>query len=108
MNFIEANKSFLAKFATFKGRAPRSEYWWATASVFLFSIILIALGIEREVAKVLLILIIGLPYSAVCVRRCHDTGKSGWFLFIPLYPIYLLGFAGSENKTNQHGPCPSK
>lgn len=108
MNFIEANKSFLAKYATFKGRASLSEYWWATASVSLFVIIFIALGIEEEVAKGLLILIFGLPLAALSVRRCHDSGKSGWLILIPLYSIYLVGFAGSENKTNQYGPYPPK
>ncbi len=27
-NPISATKSVLSKFATFKGRATRSEYWW--------------------------------------------------------------------------------
>jgi uncharacterized membrane protein YhaH (DUF805 family) len=31
-----------------------------------------------------------LPSLAVCVRRLHDVGKSGWFYFIFLIPI--IGF----------------
>ena len=28
MNFVEAVKTCLSKYATFNGRARRSEFWW--------------------------------------------------------------------------------
>lgn len=37
MSFGEAIKSFFVKYAVFKGRARRSEYWYAWLFVFLVS-----------------------------------------------------------------------
>ena len=56
--------------------------------------------------------------SVVClsfsVRRWHDLGKSGWWVFISLIPIlgglYALvmqGFVAGEPGPNQYGPAPS-
>ena len=32
-----------------------------------------------------------IPYLAVTVRRLHDTGRSGWWMFVP----FLVGIAAS-------------
>lgn len=80
------------KYATFSGRASRSEYWF----FYLFYIIVYVLGMVIEGAagivglSYLFILPIILPTLAVSVRRMHDTGHSGWFLLIPIYNLVLL------------------
>ena len=35
----------------------------------------------------------------------HDTGRSGWYLFIPVYSIVLLCTAGTVGE-NAYGPDP--
>ena len=53
-----------------------------------------------------------LPSIGVGVRRLHDVGKSGWFLFIALIPligiIWLLILMVKEGDTgpNQYGADP--
>jgi len=53
-----------------------------------------------------------LPSLAVCVRRLHDIGRSGWWLFITLVPlvggIILLVFncTDSDEGENKYGPNP--
>lgn len=42
---------------------------------------------------------------AVGVKRCHDVGKSGWWFFIPLFPLWLILEKG-ESETNQYGEVP--
>ena len=105
----------------FWGRARRKEYWY----YFLFNaLIAIVLGIidgvtgtfSREVGLGLLgglySLAVFIPGFAVSVRRLHDTGKSGWWLLIPLVPlvgvIVFLVFTvkDSEPGENQYGPNP--
>jgi uncharacterized membrane protein YhaH (DUF805 family) len=30
------------------------------------------------------------PLIAVEIRRSHDVGKSGWWILVPFYSIYLM------------------
>ena len=40
MTFGEAIKNNFAKYVTFSGRAPRSEFWWWALFVFIANIVL--------------------------------------------------------------------
>jgi uncharacterized membrane protein YhaH (DUF805 family) len=114
MNFGEAVKSALSKYATFSGRARRSEYWY----FFLFNLIVsVVTGIiDAAIGNLALGIIVGLalllPGLAVGVRRLHDTDRSGWFLLLGLIPlvgiIILIVFFCQDSKpgTNAHGPSP--
>ena len=55
----------------------------------------------------LLTLPILIPSITVTIRRLHDVGKSGWFMFIPIYGEILL-FFNSEQGLNQYGPNPKE
>lgn len=112
MNFIDAVKSVLTKYADFNGRARRSEYWW----FFLFNFILnVITGFIDEsitpggVGMVGLFVTLGLliPGIAVAVRRMHDVGKSGWFILIPIYNL-ILACTDGEAGSNQYGPDPKR
>ena len=90
MGFNESiNICFKKKYATFEGRASRSEFWWW----FLFStiVVLASLLISEEIDNPILYLIIWLilviPGFSVIVRRLHDVNRSGWNYFWILIPI---------------------
>lgn len=118
MTFVEAVKSVFTKYATFSGRARRSEYWY----FFLFNCIVSALigaigaaiGGESTANSLSSIwsLAVFIPTLAVSWRRLHDIGKAGgyWFLnFIPLVGqiILLVWFCkDSQPEDNQYGPNP--
>ena len=57
-------------------------------------------------------LILLIPEFALCVRRLHDTGKSGWYMliaFIPIIGAILLLVAMCTDSTpghNKYGPNP--
>ena len=40
MNLQTAVKTVLSKYATFTGRASRSEFWWFTLFIFILSLVL--------------------------------------------------------------------
>jgi len=42
---------------------------------------------------------------AVGVRRMHDTGKSGWFLLIPIYN-FIPAVTSGESGENKYGAVP--
>ncbi|MET9687092.1 DUF805 domain-containing protein [Streptomyces sp. NPDC006514] len=105
----------LKKYAVFSGRARRQEYWM----FFLFNlaaaiILLILDGVlgTSPLLYSLYLLAVLLPVLGLTIRRLHDTGKSGWWIFIVLVPvvgfiwfIVLLATAG-QTQQNQYGPDP--
>lgn len=46
-----------------------------------------------------------LPAFGVGVRRMHDVGKSGWYLFIPIYS-FILAVTEGEQGQNDYGSDP--
>jgi len=127
MTFTQSIKTVLAKFATFDGRAMRSEYWWFALFALLVSIplnfvdqllVAPALGYESfqeatpQFLSWLFSLAILLPSIAVAVRRMHDLNKSGWWVliaFIPILGILLILYWFVQRGTvggNQYGPDP--
>jgi uncharacterized membrane protein YhaH (DUF805 family) len=93
------------KYATFVGRASRSEYWWWTlfTTIVLIGLTVptLVIGIQTSpdggdtpgLPAVPLLILIALFYLAVLVpsiavaaRRLHDAGYSGWLLLLALIP----------------------
>lgn len=81
-----------SKYATFSGRATRSEYWF----FYLFYAIMLLVGMILDSAAgttfiyYIIVLALFLPTFAASVRRIHDAGKSGWFILVPIYNLVLL------------------
>ncbi len=110
----------LKKYATFSGRARRTEYWMFTlvnAIIgFIISFVEGLLGLSNDIGGVILSGIYGLgillPSLAVSVRRLQDTGRSGWWILLGLIPIVgwimLIIFLvkDSEPGDNEYGPNP--
>jgi uncharacterized membrane protein YhaH (DUF805 family) len=91
----------LSKYATFTGRASRSEYWY----FFLFTVIIgvvagvVAALMGSEVAGYAIQAAFWIPGLAVSIRRMHDVDKSGWFILVPIYSFILTltpGTVGSN------------
>lgn len=82
-------RCFTKKYATFTGRASRSEYWWFALACFLVSAVLsiISFGLLGGLFSLVSII----PSFAVGVRRMHDIGRSGWWYVAPGI-VAVLGF----------------
>ena len=95
MSFGEASKSVFSKYATFSGRARRSEYWYFVLFnvLFMLGFALIARVFPEAKFLTYLYLVYSLaiviPSLAVGVRRLHDIGKRGWNMFILLIVALL-------------------
>ena len=111
--YLEAWK----KYAVFSGRAQRAEYWTfcLVNMVIIFMIFAIDEAINAVPIKIaggIFLLAMFLPIIAVSVRRLHDTGRSGWWLFIKLIPlvgsIVILVFTllDSQPGDNKYGKNP--
>ncbi len=111
----------LKKYAVFSGRARRKEYWMFLLFHIIFCIVAWVLdnvfGTAREFGRPGIIYslyssAVLLPGWAVTIRRLHDVGKSGWWIFIGLVPligaIWLLVLLARDSQpgVNQYGPNP--
>ncbi len=111
MNFNRAVQSCFRQYATFSGRASRSEYLYfnlfnllALCVLLLMTVGFSDLALSNESSVWVLgfsipssvigalsmagvfALITALPNWTVSVRRLHDTDKSGWWLLLGLLP----------------------
>ncbi len=93
----------LKKYAVFRGRARRKEYWYF---LLLHMIIMISLAFAdhfigtvdpqtgvRQITGIYVLLTF-IPFIAVQVRRLHDTGRSGKWVLLQLVisslPFFIL------------------
>ena len=123
VRFFDACKKGISGFNDYNSRSRRSEYWFFALGVSICNIILgIILAIIQAITKnetityiisgcfnMLIFFLFGLPLS---VRRLHDIGKSGYFMFLCLIPIIgeliLIYFfvQDSDREQNEYGPSP--
>ena len=113
----------LQHYADFTGRARRSEYWYFVLFNFIVSILIglslgVIAGLLNVPALVYLVylwsLAVFIPSLAVSVRRLHDIGRSGWWLFLSLIPlvgaiILIIWYCtDSQPGANQYGSNPKE
>ena len=117
MSFTEAIQTCLQKYATFDGRARRSEYWYWTLASGLANGLIGALFSNEgslNLFGILLSLALFIPSLSVLIRRMHDIGKSGWAILIALVPlvgaVLLLVWECTDSQPgdNAYGPNPKE
>lgn len=122
MGFVEAIKTVLIeKYCCFKGRARRSEFWNWTLAYVLLSVVLSVFNTFMMFSRLevldlddpfsiykspgyIVIALVGLalflPNLGVTIRRLHDTGRSGWWVWIPLIAYFPMLWAALSVTTN--------
>jgi uncharacterized membrane protein YhaH (DUF805 family) len=106
MKFATAVSTCLSKYATFSGRATRSEFWWFY--LFTFLINWIASLAAGNLVSLLVSLAFVLPLWAAGARRLHDIGRTGWWqlIFITVIGILVLIYWYAQEtkpEENQYG-----
>ncbi len=122
MSFGQSISTVFGKYATFSGRARRSEYWYW--HLFLFLAILVLYVVDRLIGwevtsssqgvgwlTLLFSLAVAIPTIAVTFRRLHDTGRSGWWWLLSLIcgigAIIVFVFCLMDSRPdNEYGPNP--
>lgn len=105
------------KYAQFKGRADKAEFWQYVLVYFLIGIAFTLLmnifgGIKIlrvlfMILNVIVMLALIIPSLAVSVRRMHDIGKAGGWILVNLIPLIgliwfiVLAVQDSEPGTNR-------
>ncbi len=108
----------LRKYAQFRGRSRRAEYWWFTLAYVILLIVvsgidMVALNAAPAAGPLYYLFVLAtlVPSLAVGVRRLHDTNRSGWWILLSLIPLvnlvllYFLVQDGTRGE-NRFGPSP--
>lgn len=123
----QAFARFWKKYATFSGRASRSEYWWMAVVSVLVSVVISIIGLAtsgfdvtemnarvtgpEDILNGLWGLATLIPSLALAVRRLHDTDRSGWWILLGLIPligwiILIVWYATGPNPAGQRFDKP--
>ena len=113
MNFKKSIETCFKKYATFQGRASRSEFWYfylfaygTIALLYLLIWFSIISDNSALILGIIFIVVIFFPWIAVTARRLHDIGKSGWWqlLWITIIGgILLIIWHASEGERKKNG-----
>ena len=107
MTFGQSVKTCFGKYATFSGRASRSEYWWFCLFNFIIGLLLGWIPVLGWIISIALFL----PGLAVAARCLHDISRIVltwlWLLLPSVGAIILIVFyLGASQGDNQYGPAP--
>lgn len=106
----QALRRFYSRYALFRGRASRSEYWWVQLALGFVLVVLLVLletvgtvpgsttpanpsgepttaGVAIALLLLPFVLAHAVPSMALAVRRLHDANLSGWFYLLSLIPF---------------------
>lgn len=106
----------MRRYATFKGRSTRSQFWLYHLGVLVLAIIgwVIDIAISgprgpEPLVSAVIVIAHYIPSLAIIVRRLHDTDKSGWLVLACLIPLIgiiafiVFGCMASTQGTNRFG-----
>ena len=131
MSLGESLTSVFNKYATFTGRARRSEFWWFTICYYIIVFVcnIASIGFLLQTLSgemsyndpsymifMMMSVVVGLglflPALAVTVRRFHDIGKSGWNIlwsaipFVGVIIVLVWMCQDSDVVANKYGESP--
>ena len=115
IGFLDAIRiCIMEKYATFRGRATRAEFWYFVlfhSILLMFSSFLYNGGtadvyVGKVAMRLYWVAYVGLfiPLISVTVRRLHDTGRSGWWYWLPFPFSWILCALESQKCDNEYGP----
>lgn len=102
MNLSKGFKLFWTRAFDYKGCSSRAEFWWGVLGNALIMVALLALLIvsltcftpQLNAFSVIMIALFSLfcavellPSVTLIIRRMHDIGRSGFFIFVLFIPV---------------------
>lgn len=110
-------KAIQQNYCNFSGRASRSEFWWFYLFCIVIGWVINLVFMSSETANYIVSgvfsLALLLPNLGLAVRRLHDIGKSGWWLFLAFIPVVgiiiliVWWCKDSQMEPNEYGPVPN-
>lgn len=106
----------LRKYAVFKGRATRRQFWMFVAVSVGITLVLTFVeafwrgvfgwqATDESLLANLYSLAVFFPTIAIGARRMQDTNHPGWWLLVPLANL-IFAMADGTPGSNRYGPDP--
>jgi uncharacterized membrane protein YhaH (DUF805 family) len=103
----------LKKYFLFQGRSRRSEYWYFFLANLILGLLTGLIDSFADLADesgngpfgIICSLFHLIPSISTGVRRMHDINRSGWWLLVPIYSLFLLAKDGDVGP-NGYGDDP--
>ncbi|WP_050720694.1 DUF805 domain-containing protein [Candidatus Azobacteroides pseudotrichonymphae] len=93
----------LKGYFSFKGRIGRKGYIISFISLVIMNVIM---NNNKDSIILYCLWIFFLYFSlAQGSKRCHDLGRSAWWQFVPLFPLWLF-FSRGQKGSNRYGEDP--
>ena len=100
-------------FTSFEGRINRQLFWYGFGAILAINLVVRILIGSEGILQLFIGIALQIIAIAVCVKRCHDRDKSGWWCLLLLIPyvgviwaIIDLGILEGESGDNLYGPEP--
>ena len=77
-------------YTNFEGRIARKDWWTGFLLIFVVSLVLSFLIGNQGIVPLVIAIILFVGGLALHIKRFHDRGKPGWWVFVFLIP--LIGF----------------
>jgi uncharacterized membrane protein YhaH (DUF805 family) len=99
------------------GRMSRRSYWMWSVAVLVFLATVPSAIVDAGMRLLALPLYLLGFWLLICLmaKRCHDIGRSGWWLLLLVVPLLgvlwvfaVLGFRRGERGDNQYGSDPHR
>ena len=120
MELKDGFEKFWTRAFDYRGASSRREFWWGVLGNAIIMAVLLALLVisltcftpQINTFSIIMIALFSLfcvvellPSITLIIRRMHDIGRSGYFIFVLFIPIigfiwyiYLVTRRGVENK----------
>lgn len=99
-----------------KGRVSR-RYYWFVAAIAMTMLLALVSPIESVIGRGAALLFLPVYWVLFCLmsKRCHDIGRSAWWLILFIIPVggivwavAVLGFRRGQPGPNQFGADPHR
>ena len=87
---LEAINDGLRRFSDWRGRSNKLQYVSFLLFYIVIDLFLTFANPNGMTLNNIIMAALTVPLISVEIRRSHDVGKSGWWILLPFYSIYLM------------------
>ena len=87
---LEAINDGLRRFGDFRGRSNKLQYNSFLLFFLVINFFVTFVNPKGILVNNIIMAALTVPLIAAEIRRAHDVGKSGWWILVPFFSLYLM------------------